>query len=100
MFKIKPVSRCTSSIPGHEEAITSIIFSPDGKNLASGSGDTTVRTWNINNQVPAKTLVGHKSHVLAVGFTLDGKYLVSADKNGMICIWNFKVWKRGREFIM
>lgn len=90
IYRIRPVSRCTSSIPGHEEAITSMIFSPDGKNLASGSGDTNVRTWNLNSQVPDKTLSAHKNHIQALAFSLDNKFLVSADKTGVICVWNYK----------
>ena len=92
LFRIKPVSRCSSTIPGHEEAITTVQFSPDGKKLASGSGDTSVRTWNLNAECPAKTLTGHKNHVLVVSWSLDSKFLVSADKTGVVFIWN---WKKG-----
>jgi len=90
LFRIRPVSRCTSTIPGHEEAITSMVFSPDGKSLASGSGDTNVRTWNLSSQVPDKTLTEHKNHIQALAFSLDNKFLVSADKTGVVCIWNHK----------
>jgi len=90
LFRIRPVSRCSSTIPGHEEAICTIQFSPDGKQLASGSGDTTVRTWNLSAQAPAKTMKGHKNHVLCVAWSLDSKFLVSADKTGVIYIWNPK----------
>ncbi|RZS12114.1 hypothetical protein BHM03_00043530, partial [Ensete ventricosum] len=36
----------------HTEAVLSVSFSPDGQNLASGSGDTTVRLWDLNTQTP------------------------------------------------
>ncbi|GIY33527.1 notchless protein homolog 1 [Caerostris extrusa] len=42
-FSCTSVTRCTSSIPGHAEAVISASFSPNSKYLASGSGDTTVR---------------------------------------------------------
>lgn len=42
----------TSSIEGHAEAVISANFSPCGKHLASGSGDTTVRFWDLNTQTP------------------------------------------------
>jgi len=39
---------------GHTEAVLSLNFSPDSKNLASGSGDGTVRLWDIFTQTPLK----------------------------------------------
>ena len=51
VFRVRPVARCTASMPGHSEAVLSVSFSPDGKQLASGSGDTTVRFWDLNTQV-------------------------------------------------
>jgi len=58
VFRIRPVTRCTSSMPGHQEAVLSVSFSPDGKWLASGSGDTTVRVWDVLTQTPYKTCTG------------------------------------------
>lgn len=55
VFRVRPVSRCTSSMPGHAEAVLSVNFSPDGRQLASGSGDTTVRFWDLGTQLPAHT---------------------------------------------
>lgn len=43
---------------GHGEAVLSVSFSPDGKQLASGSGDTTVRFWDLNTQTPLFTCTG------------------------------------------
>jgi WD40 repeat protein len=37
---------------GHSEAILTVQFSPDGKQLASGAGDCTVRFWDLNTQTP------------------------------------------------
>ena len=43
VFRVKPVTRCTSSMPGHTQPVVVAQFSPDGRHLASGSGDNTVR---------------------------------------------------------
>lgn len=50
-----------SSLPGHAEAVISVQFSPDGSRLASGSGDTTVRFWDIDTQTPHYTCQGNNS---------------------------------------
>ncbi|RKP14006.1 hypothetical protein BJ684DRAFT_19550 [Piptocephalis cylindrospora] len=47
VFRVRPVTRCSSSLPGHKEAVLNVSFSPDGEHLASGSGDTTVRIWDM-----------------------------------------------------
>lgn len=88
IFKVRAVTRCTSSMPGHGEAVVSINFSPDGSQLASGSGDTTVRLWDLNTETPLYTLSGHKQWVLCVAWSPDGKKLASACKAGVIIVWD------------
>jgi ribosome assembly protein 4 len=58
VFRVRAVGRCTASLNGHTEAILSVSFSPDGTQLATGSGDTTVRIWDLNTETPQHTLQG------------------------------------------
>nr|GLL17100.1 notchless protein homolog [Ipomoea trifida] len=72
VFRIRPVTRCSATIAGHTEAVLSVAFSPDGQQLASGSGDTTViKNW-----------------VLCIAWSPDGKYLVSGSKTGELICWD------------
>ena len=41
---------------GHTEAVLFIQFSPDSQSLASGSGDGSLRLWDINTQTPMKEI--------------------------------------------
>ncbi|KAJ8951468.1 hypothetical protein NQ318_000162 [Aromia moschata] len=88
VFKVRPVTRCTSSMPGHAEAVISVSFSPDGKHLASGSGDTTVRFWDVQTQTPCYTCKGHNNWVLCIAWSPDSSKLASACKDGKIIVWD------------
>ncbi|KAI1295855.1 Notchless -like protein 1 [Halotydeus destructor] len=94
LFRVQAVTRCTSSIPGHAEPVISCQFSCDGRQLASGSGDTTVRFWDVNTETPLFTCTGHKNWVLCISWAPNGKKLASACKNGLVLVWDPKTGKQ------
>jgi ribosome assembly protein 4 len=87
LFRVRAVTRCSSTLPGHTDSILSIQFSPDGKFVASGSGDHTVRIWEVNTELPKCTLRGHKDWILAMAWSPDGKKLATGSKDMQIRIW-------------
>ncbi|VDM64779.1 unnamed protein product [Angiostrongylus costaricensis] len=88
VFRVQPVTRCSSSMPGHGEPVISAQFSPDGKSLASGSGDMTVRIWDIDTELPQYTCEGHMNWVLCIAWSFDARKIASSCKNGQIMIWD------------
>ncbi|MCA2689583.1 MULTISPECIES: WD40 repeat domain-containing protein, partial [unclassified Microcystis] len=76
-------------LEGHDSVVTSVNFSPDGKTLVSGSGDKTIKLWNVETGQEIRTLKGHDSVVSSVNFSPDGKTLVSSGDN-TIKLWNVK----------
>ena len=50
VFKVRTVTRCTSSLSGHAEAVIAAAFAPNGQGLATGSGDCSMRLWDINTE--------------------------------------------------
>ncbi|CAB4009978.1 notchless homolog 1, partial [Paramuricea clavata] len=87
IFRVRAVSRCTSTITGHAEAVLSVAFSNCGRYLASGSGDTTVRFWDLTTETPQFICKGHKHWILCIAWSCDGKKLASGCKNGEIILW-------------
>ena len=87
-FRIRPVTRCSASMEGHTGPILCGSFSPDSTMLATGSGDATVRLWDIQTGLPSSVLSGgHKGWILAVAWSSCGKYLLSACKDSSVHVW-------------
>ena len=57
--------------------VNSVSFSPDGRTLASGSYDDTIRLWEVSTGRHLRTLTGHTSLVFSVSFSPDGQTLAS-----------------------
>ncbi|MHA7841191.1 MAG: NACHT domain-containing protein, partial [Gammaproteobacteria bacterium] len=78
---------------GHMDAVTSICFSPDGKQLASGSYDRTVRLWQVSTGEETRVLQGHTSIVESVVYSPDGKQLASGSSDKTIRLWQVSTGK-------
>ncbi len=73
---------------GHAGWIYSVAYSPDGKLLASGSSDQTVKLWDVATGTELRSLRGHTYNVESIAFSRDGTLLVSLGGGNDIKIWN------------
>ena len=82
-----PASTCAPS-PATPSAVTGVAFSPDGRLLATASGDGTARLWDPATGEHLRTLTGHAGAVTGVAFSPDGRLLATASGDGTARLWD------------
>merc|ERR1711860_77549 len=65
-----------------------------GRYLVSGSGDSTVRFWDLTTETPHFECKGHPGWVLALAWSPNETRVASGDKSGKIIIWDPKTGKQ------
>lgn len=76
------------TLEGHLRQINSIVFSPDGQIMASGSDDCNIRLWDPVTGGIRATLKGHSGSVCRVVFSPDGQLLASGSSDGTVRLWD------------
>ena len=83
LFTSKPLV-----LRGHTQFISSLVFSPDGKLLASGSTDGAVMLWNTHTGSLVRRLAGPTKAPWHLAFSPDGSTIADGDLNSNIILWN------------
>jgi WD40 repeat protein len=86
-----------ATLGSHDWIVTCAAFSPDGKLLATGSEDATVKIWEVASRALVTTLTGTTGAVLSVEFTPDNRQLVTAGQGGTY-VWDCAAWKITNAF--
>ncbi len=86
-FQNHPCCSLLGSLSGHTRAVLAIAFSPDGKILATGSDDNTIKLWKVSTGQLITTLLGHSWSVVAIAFTTDSETVISASWDKTIKLW-------------
>ncbi|NDH05463.1 hypothetical protein EBX93_05990 [bacterium] len=94
----------SSILKGHNETIYSLVFSPNGKQVVTGSFDKTIKVWDAVTGKEIRTLTGpqgHKQMVLSVAVNPDGSLIASGSSDNNANIWDYpmsdpiKSWNLG-----
>ena len=88
--KSQDFGQVLGTLTGHTGGVKSIAFSPDGKLIASGSWDKTVKVWDAETMEAKATLKGHSLWVDCVAWSPDGKRLASAGGDKTVRLWGFE----------
>ncbi|MBI4752712.1 MAG: AAA-like domain-containing protein, partial [Acidobacteria bacterium] len=82
-----------TNLTGHTASVSSVAFSPDGKRLATGSWDNTVKVWDVATWQAVATLTGHTDSVFSVAFSPDGNRLATGSLDNTVKVWDVATWQ-------
>ena len=75
---------------GHTDRVKCVTFSSDGRSLASGANDSTVKLWDMQTGGIVRTFLGHTEYVWFVSISADYTRIVSGSSDGAICLWDIQ----------
>jgi WD40 repeat protein len=76
-------------LEGYKRPVKSVVFSPDGKYLATSGDDATARLWSLQGEELHK-FDQHKGSVKSIKFSHDGKLVATAGDDGFVRLWNLQ----------
>ena len=80
----------TRVLDGHEGNVRSLVYSHDGKELATGGADRTVQVWDAETGRLEGSYQGHSKDVTCIRFSPDGQSVAASSRDGTLRIWKIR----------
>jgi WD40 repeat protein len=81
-------------LSGHQGAVSSAAFSPDGQRMVTASADGTARVWDASTDKRIAQLSGHQGAISSAAFSPDGQQVVTASADGTARVWDASTAKQ------
>ncbi len=91
----RPQMRKFRQLP-ETEGVRQLVFSPDGKMLATGHADGTIHLLEVATRQERRCFRGHRGEITALAFTPDGKRLISGSKDTTALVWDVRSLEKAK----
>src|SRR5262249_5312177 len=91
--------RIIRSFTGHENWVTGVALSPDGRLALSGDRAAgTAHLWDVDTGKDLQRLEGHGEDVCSVAFAPDSRRAIAGDRAGFVRVWDLRTGKESGSF--
>ena len=85
---------CTQTLTDHSSWVRSVVIHPDATTIASGSGDRTIKIWQLATGALLQTLAANAGWIRAIAVSPDGQTLASCSNDRRLVLWQWDTGKR------
>jgi WD40 repeat protein/serine/threonine protein kinase len=95
----RPEGRLLRVFEGHTNGVYSVVFSPDGSYVLSGSKEETLRLWEVASGRELRVFKGHTKGITSVAISPDGRFALSGSYDDTLRLWDVESGREVRVFI-
>ncbi|CAJ1971116.1 unnamed protein product [Sphenostylis stenocarpa] len=91
-YDLRNISRPVHVFSGHRKAVSYVKFLSNYE-LASASTDSTLRLWDVKDNIPVRTFKGHANEKNFVGLTVSSEYIACGSETNEVFVYHKEISK-------